>query len=913
MANPWENDPVVPVGGSRPAQESARRTSAKPWEADAVVPIAKAKATVKKPTLLDDYKAGIKESMDAFTEQQNRVEARRAKNERTNNIGGRVSDALRYPADQALTALTAVGAATAPVLTAPLKAASRPYSDLMYDAGVQFNLSNVTKPQLGLLALVPTIGPVKKSSPEGREANRQITEAIMNVGSMAIGGGGGGAGKAGLLARGVSEGAEGAGMLARGGKLVSNGARVDPSKVRIADPARVLSEAAQRSAEMGKSPRVLGKPESAALKMAQKDLRKAGPQAAEALARNPQLSFAEAVGERGIKRVRRLGEMEDLGLRSQVTGRMSERIANTPARINRAAEARTGIIPEAAEANLDAATVRGQKAAQPLYDEAYKVPVDSPVLRGVLQRPDVQASMRTATRGILNRGRDPYALQETIALPDSLPTGAPTGDAAAYIDDIQALRGGGVRRANREAGASLSDTLAEMGGIADKTGDLQAFDADRMLFNPGVGKLKRLTRDTGMSLDDAAVRAWEEGYFRSVPTQRELLDALRNEARGKPMRSMQADGDPTRAQYLEGLDQRMGEMGVPGGATPRQTAQALADDDAAMRNLQDFADGRQDGLSPAVVEERIPTMERLDKTKRYLDDAVRDARARGRNETASDLDAARSDLVGELRSLNPSYAKALDTASDYLRNRTAFDSSARQFSGASANSYRQYVAGLSGPEKEANLAGLLADFDKKMASRTGGPKAFLDSMNSPAVRDKLAIAAEHLGPDVGTKLHGDILNAVEIRNNATRMMPRQSRGSTPDIESEMLAEATGSKNPKLPTSRAGLMSSLVEMVADPARQVWYKTRMLRGKPTLEAYARLMLERGDVTIAQINAMPDSRLKTILTRVSKAAKAVAPVAVKTVAGSAAASNAKGLLNSYSDKNRKPAKPMLTKGDQ
>ncbi|MBP2159550.1 MULTISPECIES: hypothetical protein [Asticcacaulis] len=832
MPNAWEKAKVVqpapPTGGNSPAWATAKVVSSAPQKRG------------KRPSVLDDYKGGIKESMDAFTEQQNRVEARRSRNERTNNFGGRITDALRYPADQALTALTAIGAATSPVFSAPIKAGSRPYSDLMYDTGVEFRLNNLGQPQLGMLSLIPTIEPIKRKSAEGREANRQVTEAMMTAGSMAVGGFGGGAGKAGTVAR------EAAPMVNMFGKA---------------------GEAA--------------KAESTALRMAAKDLKKAGSKAADAMARNPDLSFAEAVGERGMKRVRRLGEMDDLGLRDNVTGAMADRISSTPARINRAAEKRTGIVPEAAEANIDVATVRGQKAAQPLYDEAYQQTVDSPVLRGLLQRPGVQEAMRPATKGILNQGRSPYDINETLALPDSLPTGTPTGDAAAYLDDVQALATGGVRRANRAA-ASLSDTLAEMGGIADKTGDLAAFDADRMLFNPGVGKLKKLTRDGGMSLDDAAVRAWEAGYFRDVPTQRELLDALRNEARGKPMRSMQAEGDPTRGQYLEGLDQRIGELGVPGGSAPRKTAQALADDDAALRNLEDFAAGRQSGLSPVAIEEKVPTMERLDKTKRYLDDAVRDARARGKNETASDLDAARSDLVGELRNLNPTYAKALDTASDYLRNKAAFDASSRQFSGASGNAYRQYVAGLSGPEKEANLAGLLADFDKRMSARVGGPKAFLDTLNAPAVREKLAIAAEHLGPEVGAKLHRDILNAIEVRNNASRMMPRASRGSTRDIENDLLAEATGANGSKLPTSRAGMVSSLVDMVANPARQVWYKTRMAKGKPTLEAYARLMLERGDITMAQIQAMPDNRLKTILLRIGKT---IAPVAGRVAAGSGA----------------------------
>jgi hypothetical protein len=76
----------------------------------------------------------------------------------------------------------------------------------------------------------------------------------------------------------------------------------------------------------------------------------------------------------------------------------------------------------------------------------------------------------------------------------------------------------------------IAEFLASKDGIRDDGGELKARDLDRK-FIPGIGKL---VRGGGMTLDAAALRAWEAGYFPehgpvsegNRPTIDHLLDAL---------------------------------------------------------------------------------------------------------------------------------------------------------------------------------------------------------------------------------------------------------------------------------------------------------------------------------------------------------------------------------------------------
>lgn len=125
------------------------------------------------------------------------------------------------------------------------------------------------------------------------------------------------------------------------------------------------------------------------------------------------------------------------------------------------------------------------------------------------------------------------------------------------------LRAGDIPQSADMFGKSLTEYLNAAGGLADTGGELAAFDAD-------VGKVgrNRLARAGGKSLDDAAMAAWERGYFpgmaRDDVTPNMLIDALREEAAGTPRFSAEQENATLRDQAanLEALQAYLDEQGV---------------------------------------------------------------------------------------------------------------------------------------------------------------------------------------------------------------------------------------------------------------------------------------------------------------------------------------------------------------
>lgn len=125
------------------------------------------------------------------------------------------------------------------------------------------------------------------------------------------------------------------------------------------------------------------------------------------------------------------------------------------------------------------------------------------------------------------------------------------------------LRAGDIPQSADMFGKSLTEYLTAAGGLADTGGELAAFDAD-------VGKVgrNRLARAGGKSLDDAAMAAWERGYFtgmaREDVTPNMLIDALREEAAGTPRFSAEQENATLRDQAanLEALQAYLDEQGV---------------------------------------------------------------------------------------------------------------------------------------------------------------------------------------------------------------------------------------------------------------------------------------------------------------------------------------------------------------
>ena len=87
-------------------------------------------------------------------------------------------------------------------------------------------------------------------------------------------------------------------------------------------------------------------------------------------------------------------------------------------------------------------------------------------------------------------------------------------------------------------GDSLLSFLKKRGGLKDVGGDLKAMDAGKQYV--GI-----INNKSGVSLDDAALSAWENGYFPNTterPTIQDLKDAIRDELFGKKRYAYQ-DGE----------------------------------------------------------------------------------------------------------------------------------------------------------------------------------------------------------------------------------------------------------------------------------------------------------------------------------------------------------------------------------
>ena len=155
------------------------------------------------------------------------------------------------------------------------------------------------------------------------------------------------------------------------------------------------------------------------------------------------------------------------------------------------------------------------------------------------------------------------------------------------------LRAGDIPQAGDMFGKTLTEYLTSAGGIQDIGGELAAFDADT-----GKRGRNRLTRTDGMTPDDAAMRAWERGYFPGVPreevTPNLLIDALREESAGTPRYSVEQENATLRDQAasLEALQEFLDREGVDLATATDEDIRALLTGQSTDQTLNQFAGER---------------------------------------------------------------------------------------------------------------------------------------------------------------------------------------------------------------------------------------------------------------------------------------------------------------------------------
>ena len=152
-------------------------------------------------------------------------------------------------------------------------------------------------------------------------------------------------------------------------------------------------------------------------------------------------------------------------------------------------------------------------------------------------------------------------------------------DAAMRTDDTGLSELLAVVRGKVPAGAkkqkSLTQFLVGMGGLKEVRGEVKAATGGAKA-RPGL-----INNKGGVNLDDATLKAWQEGYFPEFQTRPEindLLEALGEDISGRSVRlgNSAADADQAIVDAAADLDRLLNELGIdPKKATDAEIANSL--------------------------------------------------------------------------------------------------------------------------------------------------------------------------------------------------------------------------------------------------------------------------------------------------------------------------------------------------
>lgn len=145
---------------------------------------------------------------------------------------------------------------------------------------------------------------------------------------------------------------------------------------------------------------------------------------------------------------------------------------------------------------------------------------------------------------------------------------APDAIQRVSVDDMRIaigrLRSGDIPQSRDMFGKSLVEYLRDAGGLNDAGGELGALDV-----NVGkVGRNRLVKAEGGLSLDDAAMRAWENGYFPGVAREdvgpQLIVDAVQRDMNDQPTFSSEQENGTLRDQAtnLQQLQDYLDQLGV---------------------------------------------------------------------------------------------------------------------------------------------------------------------------------------------------------------------------------------------------------------------------------------------------------------------------------------------------------------
>jgi hypothetical protein len=479
--------------------------------------------------------------------------------------------------------------------------------------------------------------------------------------------------------------------------------------------------------------------------------------------------FARAVGDESLDAPAMRAEaarQRELGLEPTLvdviddTGRGVIRSAasrNTPAREGvtrfrdaRASSAKPATIasargladdPRTADELLEVTRTRRDVQANEQYREPYetRVPIGAGVRSALSDAPGAQAIQAARRAAVARRDYDQVEELDSLLNPprpgrQELPPDA-TPDPPPPEGDPQ--------------GISLATWLRQQGGIRDEGGELAGRDWGRN--RAGRFQTGNVTNAGGMSLDEAAHRAWEAGFFPNKPMPRggdfddnyspvtgdDLIEALQREERGGPAPDWLREED-------EAARLRFADDAPP------------PDDDDWWNNLA----GDLPDVSGATLDRiRIAMRERADDLASRPGGGSEAAGYYGR---MGDIDAA-LDQVPELTEARAAYrnsSQAMDVLGRGRMNPLT----------TSTEDYRGWLDTLSPEARRANTVAIRQD----ILDTLGGQRA-----NSTITMDTLA-TSEYARPNLiaalGTERANRFLDQIEGRlrgvRNANDVAPR---------------------------------------------------------------------------------------------------------------------------------------------
>lgn len=301
--------------------------------------------------------------------------------------------------------------------------------------------------------------------------------------------------------------------------------------------------------------------------------------------------------------------------------------------------------------------------AQPFYDAAYARPAPTdPDLAALLNRPAGKQALRDAFEIAQNRGLNPTELGFIVNEAGEVGLQPEVGRYVnAQIGNPREALGG-------EAPLDLVGFIRKNGGLLDQNGELSQMGLSNATRKGlGLTGLENtygpLVSETGSNFDDAALRAWEAGYFPELterPSVNQFLDALRGTYEGRQRRFLPQDYARIEA-FRQAGDNAAGIRNVRSetGAPPVIDTSVPAGPDAPFPPMSAY--GEQ--------EVKLPTMQTLDLVKQALDTRLNSLR----NPLTGKLDLEGDKLAGSVNDLLQQFKGRLDDASpDYWAARKTY-------------------------------------------------------------------------------------------------------------------------------------------------------------------------------------------------------------------------------------------------